>query len=293
MLYGWSPSHIPPGEERMLGQADGTPITIETLTTKFEASTLSVADLLVAGIAIAAGVVLAAATRTALKRTLTNVPGMEPMTALAAARIVGYLIIVFGVVVALSALGLDFGPVITLLLMIALVAVLVGRPMLADLGAGVVLQSRRPLRAGDVIRTADVEGVVEDIDARVVRLRTWDGWQVRVRNSDVLTDPIVNIADPGRVREEFTIGLHYDADLDVAVDVIARALIETPDVRGDRRPEALVNEFDDSRVVVRCRFWTDPERRWSVKDVAMRRVRRSLDEAGIAIAYPQRVVHTP
>lgn len=276
----------------MLPKQVTPPINIEELTNRFETSTLTASDLLVAGIAVVAGIVLGAITRASTRRLLVSVVGLRPPTAVVISRLLGYVVILLGVVVALSALGLQFGPVITILLLVTLTAILIGRPLLADLGAGLVLQSRRPISVDDVVRFAGYEGVVEDIDGRVVAFRTYDGWSIRVRNSQVLDEAIVKVADPARLRIEFTVGVHYDTDLDDAVDIAATALRSTPGVLAEPAPSALIDEFDNSTINVRCWAWVAPSSRWQDKDVAMRTVRRAYTDAGIEIAYPQRVLHT-
>lgn len=268
------------------------PINVETLTAKFQTSTLGLTDLLTAVVALAAGFILGAITRTVIRRLLERAPGVTPGTSSMIARICGYVVVVFGLVVALSALGLSFGPVITLLLLMVLVAVLVGRPLLADLGAGVVLQSRRPVDIGDVMRVDDLEGVVVDIDGRVVQMRTFDGLTVRVRNSELLTGMLVSVPEQGDIRQEFVVGVDYGTDLDRAVVVIREAVAATPGVRSDPAPTVLVDEFSDSTINLRCWIWVDPIERWAVKDEAMRDTKRALDADGITIAFPQRVLHT-
>lgn len=268
------------------------PVTIETLTTKFETSSLGVSDLATAGIALAAGFILGAIARSLVRRVLRHAPGIGEGTAKMIARICGYIVVVFGLVIALSALGLSFGPVITLLLLIVLVAVLVGRPLLADLGAGVVLQARRPVDLGDVVRIDDHEGRITDVDGRTVRVQTFDGWTVRVRNSELLGGTLVSVAQGGNVRQEFIIGVDYDTDLDRAVEIVRRTVAGTPGVLTTPAPQVLVDEFADSTVNLRCWIWVDPVERWSVKDSAMRDTKRALDGADITIAFPQRVLHT-
>lgn len=282
----------------MLSQPDPTPspiptpISVETITSQFEPDSLDGANLLFAGIAVAAGFLLGALARAATRRLLTRIRGLPEDMATVISRIVGYVFVVFGLVTALSAVGLQFGPVLTILLMIALVAILVGRPLLSDLGAGVVLQSRRPLAVGEVMQADGHEGVITDIDGRVVTLHTWDGWEVKVRNSDVLTDPIVKVATPGQTRVEFDIGVDYRTDLDAAVDIVTNVLSTTAGVRPEPAPSTIVHEFAESTIVLRCWIWVPPDRRWFIKDLAMRNVKRTLDRHGIVIAFPQRVLHT-
>lgn len=268
------------------------PIDVEALTAKFETSTLELSDLITAGTALVVGFLLGALTRTLMRRLLRRTPGVADATALMIARICGYLVVIFGFVVALSALGLSFGPVITVLLFVGLVAVLVGRPLLADLGAGMVLQSRRPVDIGDVIRIDDQEGVVADIDGRVVKVTTFDGWTVRVRNSELLTGMLISATEPGAIRDEFVVGVDYSTDLDSAVEVIRDTVAATEGVFADPAPTVLVDKFDDSTINLRCLIWVDAIERWTVKDAAMRDTKRVLDAAGITIAFPQRVLHT-
>lgn len=268
------------------------PINVETLTAKFQTSTLELSDLLTAVIALTAGFVLGAITRSLIRRLLSRTPGINEGTSNMIARISGYLVVVFGLVIALSALGLSFGPVITLLLLMVLVAVLVGRPLLADLGAGVVLQSRRPVDIGDVMRIDDLEGIVVDIDGRVVQVRTFDGWTVRVRNSELLTGMLVSVGEPNVIRQEFVIGVDYGTDLDRAVEIVRETVSGTCGVVNEPAATVLVDEFADSTVNLRCWIWVDAIERWAIKDTAMRDTKRALDAAGITIAFPQRVLHT-
>lgn len=268
------------------------PVNVETLTAKFETSTLDISDLTTAAVALAAGFILGALTRSLIRRLLRKTPGVDEGTANMIARITGYVVVVFGLVIALSALGLSFGPVITLLLVVVLVAVLIGRPLLADLGAGVVLQARRPVDLGDVVRIDDREGRVTDIDGRTVQIRTFDGWTVRVRNSELLGGTMVSLPRQGSLREEFIVGLDYGTDLDSAVKLVQEIIANTEGVLADPAPQVLVDEFADSTINIRCWVWCDPLDRWIVKDRAMRDTKRALDAAGITIAFPQRVLHS-
>ena len=47
-----------------------------------------------------------------------------------------------------------------------------------------------------------------------------------------------------------------------------------------------MDALDDSGVVIRVLFATDPDMRWNIKREFLRRVKNGLDEAGIEIPYP-------
>ena len=57
------------------------------------------------------------------------------------------------------------------------------------------------------------------------------------------------------------------------------AIVDDPQVLG-------VDALDDSGVVIRVLFTTDPDMRWNVKREFLRRVKNGFDEAGIEIPYP-------
>ncbi len=53
-----------------------------------------------------------------------------------------------------------------------------------------------------------------------------------------------------------------------------------------------MSEFGDDSIVVNARFWHQPtiNEMWQTRDAVAGAIKRSLDAAGITIAFPQRVV---
>jgi len=145
---------------------------------------------------------------------------------------------------------------------------------------------------GDRITIGDVDGVVDEISARTVRILTPDARRVHYPNRAVLDGAITNLSAEGRRMATFVVGAAYDTDLEAACEEIERALAATETVLSDPAPRAYVQEFADSTINIACRFWHEPEilAEWTARDEAMRAVKRALDAAGITIAFPQRVV---
>jgi small conductance mechanosensitive channel len=52
-----------------------------------------------------------------------------------------------------------------------------------------------------------------------------------------------------------------------------------------------VERFDDSAVVLRCRFKVAPLEQWGVRREFLRRVKAAFDERGIEIPYPHLTVY--
>ena len=52
-----------------------------------------------------------------------------------------------------------------------------------------------------------------------------------------------------------------------------------------------VERWDDSAVVVRCRFKVAPLAQWDVRREFLRRLKRAFDEHGIEIPYPHLTIY--
>jgi small-conductance mechanosensitive channel len=151
---------------------------------------------------------------------------------------------------------------------------------------------RRPLRVGDQVATNQYEGTVHDITLRTVLLVTFDGESVHIPNSMVWQNPFVNYTERGLRRTTLMVGVAYDSDLDRCQQLLVEAAASVEGVASRPGPEALVTEFADSAVSFAVRFWHAPDiaTLWRVRDEVARTVKRRLDQAGIVIPFPQRVV---
>jgi small conductance mechanosensitive channel len=210
------------------------------------------------------------------------------------AKIVSYVILTLGGVVALEALGISFGLVGSALLLLIVLVVLAAKPLLQDLGAGLIVQLRRPFSIGDQVLIDGIEGAIDEVSARTVRIITVDGKRVHLPNRSVLEGAVTNLTTEGQRLTTFIVGAAYDTDLEHAREVIVAAMQSADAVLSDPSPQAFVDEFSDSTINIACRFWHAPEieAEWVARDEAMRAVKRSLDANGIKIAFPQRVLWT-
>jgi small conductance mechanosensitive channel len=108
----------------------------------------------------------------------------------------------------------------------------------------------------------------------------------------VLESAIVNFTTGDRRRSVIDVGLAYDTDLAAAVAIMIEAVAGAPGVISDPPPEAFIHEFGDSTINARVRFWHEPQIRaeWTIGHEVAVSIKRALDERGIEIAFPQRVL---
>ena len=158
--------------------------------------------------------------------------------------------------------------------------------------SGLFLYFDKPLKPGDMVEVQDigVMGVVEDITLFSTRIATLDGLRVRVPNETIFRSVIKNLESPRARRVEYLVGISYDSDIDAAREAILRVLDEHPWVLAEPEPVVYVEELGDSAVVLRVMFWV-PSRKWlEVRWELLEKIKKALDEAGVEIPFPQRVV---
>jgi len=203
-----------------------------------------------------------------------------------------WFVIVIGLVVALTFIGLNMAPLWILLVLIAIVIVVSGRPLIEAFGAGLVLQARVPFEVGDLVLVGGELGMVKEVNSRVVILDTIDGRRVLVPNVTVLSEPIINYTHRKLRMSELALDVTYATDLDEACRVAVSSLDGLDAVLPRPAPVAEVTEFADSHIRIALRFWhaSDLLSQRSAVDAAARAAHRTFDARGIEFAFPQRTL---
>ena len=248
-------------------------------------------DWMVAGAIAVVGILAAQLVRSLVSRAAQGDDG--PVAAAeAVGRVVGLVLAAVSLLYALNVLGVEFGPLVGTLGIGGLALAFAGQTVLANFLASVILQLRRPFKRGDQISVADCEGTVDDVNFRTVVLRTFDGERVMVPCAQVLSTPITNHTTLGRRRTTLRVSVAYDTDLERALAVLRHALDRADGVLDRPDPEVWVESFEDSGIGLAVRFWHPPDvaTQWRVRSETAVAVKQALDEAGITIPFPQRVL---
>ena len=266
-------------------------VNVDQLDDAFQTDGITGWDWARAGIILAVAIVLAMVVRRVVARMVRRNDG-GGMVADLLGRLTAYLVVVAGLVYSLSALGVRVAPLLGALGIVGIALAFALKDILENFVAGIILQIRRPFRRGDQIVTDEHEGTVVEVNARAVLIDQPDGTRVIVPSASLITKPIVNLTGLGARRTTVEVGVAYDTDLDRAREIICGVLADEPRVLDEPAPEALVSEFGDDSIVVNARFWHEPtiNEMWQTRDAVAGAIKRSLDAAGITIAFPQRVV---
>ncbi len=139
---------------------------------------------------------------------------------------------------------------------------------------------------GDVIDVGLATGTVEGVSLRTTRLRDDEGVVWHVPNGEIHR---VGNKSQQWARAVVDVAIAYESDVDEATDVIERAadelrrddefshfILDEPDVLG-------IESLEPDRVILRVVVRTLPQQHDRVARELRGRVKRALDEAGIAV----------
>lgn len=223
-----------------------------------------------------------------------------PTTGLAHGVVKGSIILV-GVLVILSMLGVAITPLITALGVGGLAVALALQDTLANLFAGLHILMEKSIRVGDFIKLETGEqGYVDDITWRTTRIRMVLNNMVVIPNSKLSQSIVTNFHLPEKQMSlRIPVGVAYSSNPEhvsrVLQEEAEKAIGEVPGLLGP--PEAaapLVRfmDFGDSSLdfvlILRIREFID---QYPVQTELRKRIFKRFEEEGIEIPFPHRTVY--
>lgn len=127
--------------------------------------------------------------------------------------------------------------------------------------AGIILAFNRPFQVDDTVQIENVFGKVRTMEFRYTKITTFDGKNVYIPNSDVLTKPVFNYTEDGFFRLDFIVGIAYENDIEKAKKIIHECFNDDPDVINDEAHVSFVTEDElaASTVNLKVLFWVTTE----------------------------------
>lgn len=210
-------------------------------------------------------------------------------------RVGGALIIFIGFMIAMVIAVPGFTPA-KLIGALGIGSVAIGfafKDIFQNLLSGILLLISEPFRIGDQIVSGDYEGTVEDIKIRATTIKTYDGRQVVIPNSDLYTSALtVNTAYKQR-RLQVAVGIGYEDDIEAAKAEILQALDKADTVSTKATPSVIATGFGGSSIDLVVRWFiedgTQANKVASIHQVIVE-IKTALDAAGVNIPFPIRTI---
>jgi small conductance mechanosensitive channel len=205
--------------------------------------------------------------------------------------IVRNIIIVLGVLIALSQVGISLGPLLAGLGVVGFVVGFALQDSLSNFAAGMMILMYRPFDVGDLIEAGGVYGKVSHMSLVNTTILTLDNQTIVVPNSKIWGDVVRNVTAQTMRRVDMVFGISYTDDI-LKTERVLQGIVDSHEkVLSDPAPIVRLHELGDSSVNFIVRPWVVKDDYWEVYWDITRAVKMRFDEEGISIPFPQRDVH--
>ena len=216
-----------------------------------------------------------------------------------AANALRALLLLLGLLFALSAVGVDLT---ALSVLGGALGVGLGfglQKLAANYVSGFVILLERSLRIGDHVKVDGFEGQIKDIKTRFTLIRAQNGRESVVPNELLISQRVENLSlEDSNVLLTSNVTVAYDADPEQVQTLLTQAVASCPRVLQTPAPHALLMNLAADGLEFQVGYWiNDPVNgQNNVRSVVNIALLQALRQAGIDIPYPQRevrVVHMP
>ncbi|MEO8348240.1 MAG: mechanosensitive ion channel family protein [Acidobacteriota bacterium] len=200
-------------------------------------------------------------------------------------------LLVFGLSAAILlrvVLGIQLTGVIATSAVLSVVIGLALQDTLGNLFSGLALHLEKSLQVGDMVRSGDIFGTVEELSWRAMKLRTMEGNVLLIPNSIASRERLEVFPRPGRpIARTLEVGLEYQTPPAQALAALAAAGRDLSGIAAYPEPTAYLKSFGDYAIAYELRYWLEDYARFLELDSQIReRVWYRLNRENISIAFP-------
>lgn len=251
--------------------------------------TVSASSLFVGVLVVLVTFVAARWSSALIERRMANRRHIDPGLRYTICRLVKYVVITVGMLVALKqAFAIDLTSIAVIFTALS-VGIGFGLQYIAsDIASGFILLFERPIRIGDRITIGEDEGDVQSINLRTTIVTTNDRIAIIVPNSKLVSQRVVNwsYGDP-RARIAIPIGVADDSDIQLVTDTLVEAAQNVANVLLEPPPRVQFLKFGEYSLDFRLLVWTNqPRRHVQIRSDINYRIAELFRERSIRIPYP-------
>lgn len=268
---------------------------------------VAAAVVLAVGAVWAAWAVTGVVTHAWLERARKTATPLDEMLVPLVGTTVKLFIILVGLVYVADSLDLlkFFAPLLAGFGVAGLAVSFAAQDMVKNLFGGLAIFMDRPFRIGDRIVVKGVDGVVDRIGFRVIRLRTLAGHLVTMPNNNITNEPVENIGRRPTLRRILNVTITYDTPkkkIEEAVQIV-RDIFEEDGIREPIHPttgrdylppRVFFNDFNADSLNIFVIYWYAPPDWWAYMEHAHRvnlRIFEEFEKAGIEFAFPTQTLY--
>jgi small conductance mechanosensitive channel len=203
------------------------------------------------------------------------------------------LVLVAGILLVFQEAGVDVKTVLGGAAILGVAVAFGAQNLMRDYFTGFLILLEDQFELGDLVTIGNITGTVESVNMRITMLRDLEGRMHFIPNGEIKS--VTNRTyEWGRAVVEIPVGYNEDVD-----QVMEHLLAVGKELRADPEygewvmedPVMLgVDKFTDYGVIIKFMVQTRPDKMFPVRRELLRRIKKRLDEAGIEISVPHRVL---
>ena len=229
-------------------------------------------------------------------RLLRSATGGELSLRKALSNATRALLLFVGLIVALSAVGIDLTALSVLGGALGVGIGLGLQKLAANYVSGFVILTERNLRIGDFVKVENFEGVITEINARYTVVRGPTGRESIVPNEMLLSTRVENLSLADAVVAQSTqVLVAFDSDADVVMNVLQQAALAQPRVLKDPAPSVQLSQFAVDGLEFTLVYWINDlhKGQGNLRSDVNLAVLRALREQGVVMAAVARATPAP
>ncbi len=204
---------------------------------------------------------------------------------------VSNLVMILGLLIALSQLGISLGPLLAGLGVAGFIIGFALQDTLSNFASGVMILLYRPYDVDDLIDVGGISGKVAKMNLVSTSILTLDNQMIVIPNNKIWGDVIINITAQDIRRVDMVFGIGYSDDVSKAERVLNDILSSHQKVIKEPEPMVRLHTLGASSVDFIVRPWTKVDDYWDVYWEVTRAVKIRFDAENISIPFPQQDVH--
>lgn len=278
---------------------DGVQAVLEYRLLQLGDVELTVGGVIAAVLALLVVLVISRLVRRALDRYGRQHLRTDAATLYTVSRIVHYLLLAIGVVIALEMLGLPVGKFTVFAGALGIGLGFGLQAIFNNFVSGLILLFDKSLKVGDFVELEEgTRGTVQAIDIRATRITTNDNIDILVPNSEFVSGRVTNWTHRSterRLRVPFSVAYGVDKELVKKAALEAASKVGfTQSMEGQRAPQVWLVGFGDSAVEFILAVWLTEaaaRRNAAIQAAYLWELDTALKAHGIEIPFPQRDLH--
>jgi len=200
-------------------------------------------------------------------------------------------LLVFVVIAALAAVGVQTASFIAVLGAAGLAVGLALQGSLANFASGVLILVFKPFQVGDFVEISGAKGTVQAIHVFNTVLKDSKKTRIIVPNSQVTGGNILNYTVNGTRMIDLTVSVSYDDDLKKARRVIESVIAADKRILPEPVPLVAVSEMAASSIDFAVRPWVKADDYWPVLFDLTEKLKVAIEESGMTIPFTQQDIH--